>query len=91
MKNENGYSTKDIYLAATLIAIGNFKYSLNKQGKIFFFVFDDPDSKIKSEVDKYWSKELMVDPRLLFNALKELKTRMYSGNEYEKSPYDKQS
>ena len=37
---ENNYSTKDVYLAATLIALGNTWYSLDREDKVYYFVFD---------------------------------------------------
>jgi hypothetical protein len=85
MNDENHFITKDIYLASTLIATGNTWYSLEKQGKIFYFTFDKRQSQenIEAEVDNYWARNLLVDPRALFDAFQELKTRMYSEeNEY---------
>ena len=81
----NTYSTKDIYIASTLIALGHQRYDLIKNGRIFYFEFDD-DGKIPLEVDEYWAGNLLIDPKSLFTAWKELKTRMY---ENENKPYDK--
>jgi hypothetical protein len=81
----NTYSTKDIYIASTLIALGHQRYDLIKNGRIFYFEFDD-DGKIPLEVDGYWAGNLLIDPKSLFTAWKELKTRMY---ENENKPYDK--
>lgn len=79
--NMDTYSTKDIYIASTLIVLGHQRYDLIKNGRIFYFEFDD-DGKIPEEVDEYWAGNLLVDPKALFTAFKELKTRMYeNGNE----------
>ena len=83
MNDDNYFSTKDIYLAATLIARGNTWYELKKRGKVFYFCFDKRQNqeKIGLEADNYWARNILLEPRALFEAMKELKSRMYNENE----------
>ncbi len=81
------YSTKDIYLASTLIALGYKWYRIEKNGRQCYFIFDaanvdsppetPPKVSLESEIDNYWAGNLLVDPKELFNAFKELKARIY--------------
>ena len=85
------YRTKDVYIAATLIALGNNNYRIERNGKQCFFIFtndntDHPDGLgpiefIEIQVEQYWTGNLLIDPKSLFNAFKELKNRMYIGGE----------
>ena len=77
MNNTSDFSTKDIYLAATLLTIGYSYYTLKKEDRIFYFIFDNPDGKIELQVDEYWAGNILVDPKALFNSFRELKGRMY--------------
>jgi len=73
----NLFKTKDIYLASTLVALG-FKYFLTKKEKQFFFSFEDNEEEmLHVEIANYWDKNLEIDAITLFNAFKELKSRMY--------------
>jgi len=72
------FSTKDIYLASTLISIG-YLYFLQKKETQFTFYFQDDETKsIDSTVDKYWNGNLICDPKKAFDSFKELKTRIFS-------------
>lgn len=71
------YKTKDLYLATTLVALDYPLNKLEKEGAIFFFVFPK-DPKLESEIDRYWTGKLLIDPMKLFNAFKTLKARMYN-------------
>jgi rubredoxin len=85
--SQTEYSTKDIYLASTLIAIGYKWYRIEKNGRQCYFIFDissvdppkgtSPNTFFETEVDDYWAGNLLVDPKQLFNAFKELKARIY--------------
>lgn len=85
------YKTKDVYIASTLIAIGFNNYKIERNGRQCFFIFssdntDHPDGLgpidyLEIQVEKYWNGSLLVDPKSLFNAFKELKTRMFIGGE----------
>jgi hypothetical protein len=80
------YRTKDVYIASTLIALGYNQYRIERNGKQCFFIFDTDEPGLSNEIartglevtiDEYWSGNLKVDPKELFNSFKELKTRMY--------------
>lgn len=83
------YKTKDVYIASTLIALGFCNYKIERNGRQCFFVFKDGDidhpdglgiiDYIEIQVEKYWNNSLLIDPKSLFNAFKELKTRMFIG------------
>jgi hypothetical protein len=88
MLNISEYKTKDIYLASTLIAFGYKSYRIEKNGRQCFFIFDpamynlapkdyDPLAFLEIQVDEYWGGNLLLDPKEVFNAFKELKSRMY--------------
>lgn len=77
----NTYSTKDIYIASTLIASGYTNYDLERKGRIFYFNFLDEDNKIEVEVEDYWIGNSLVDPKALFSAFKELKSRIYENED----------
>lgn len=72
--------TKDLYLASYFVAIGE-KYSIEKDGKTVYFVFENnkaPTENIyKIEEEKYWNDNALVSPKALFNAYKELRSRIY--------------
>lgn len=78
------YETTDIFLASYLLATGHTDYSLNREGRQVTFVFRS-DRTYNNEkyfeiiVDKYFSEENFVVPKLLFNAYKELKGRIFDG------------
>lgn len=83
------YSTKDIYLASTLLSLGFVLDHLEKKDKIFYFFFCEqiamPDQVmnlnkdlIQKYVNDYWEGALLIDPKKLFNAFREVKARMYS-------------
>lgn len=91
MSNISYYKTKDIYIASTLITLGYTKYRIERNGRQCFFIFiiDNEDAPecfgmidaLELDVEKYWNNDLLVDPKRLFNAFKELKTRMFIGGE----------
>lgn len=41
------------------------------------FVFER-NSKLNSLLDKYWNKELLIEPRAYFDQLKAIKARLYA-------------
>lgn len=82
----NDYSTKDIYIASTLIATGYTNYNLIRDGKIVYFNFLNDDDHIEFQVGEYWSGNILVDPKALFSAFKELKSRIYENESKPKKP-----
>lgn len=94
MSDISEYKTKDVYLASTLIAFGYKNYRIERNGRQCYFIFDPyiisppkepidftPVSFLELQVDEYWAGNLLLDPKELFNAFKELKNRMYEGDQ----------
>lgn len=75
------YRTADTQIASYLIASGFENYSLEREGNKIFFIFEDNDKKtpfniFEKEVSEYWSNNTTIEPKKLFNAYKEIKTRI---------------
>jgi len=69
MRNYNEfYSTRDIYLAATLISLGfplesvDYQIEGNRGKPVGYFNFDHSDM-LKSAYQQYWNGQLAVEPR----------------------------
>jgi hypothetical protein len=72
------YITDNLYLASALLSLGYKNYSLKQEGRKVFFIFDYPKDKILKNEDEYWREEMLVSPKKLFMAYKELKNRISS-------------
>lgn len=73
------FFTSDILLASTLNAMGFITIEIERDDpKRCKFVFDDSD-ELQTVVNGYWNKELRVEVHALFNAMKNLKSRLYNG------------
>ena len=81
MLNEHSvYRTSDIYLAATLQALGAQIEALEyENGNRCVFVFE-ASKDIHKASELYWRKELNIEPQTLFSSLKGLKNRLYNTN-----------
>ena len=74
----NLYKTADLGLATTLsLSFPIIAIDRNNPRKVLF-VFNQPEELI-SFVDRYWRGEVVVEPQLFTNQLKNIKTRIYSG------------
>lgn len=74
---KNLFVSSDLALAATISIYFPIVVIDKQDPRKAQFVFDR--SKNLSElVDKYWKKELLVEPRTYFDQLKALKNRLYS-------------
>ena len=76
MKDVDNFKTKDQFLASTLYALGErFLFSEWEDGKCYLFF----DSKNKCEliVSQYYSGKLKIDPRVLFDSFKTIKTIIF--------------
>lgn len=71
------YSTKDVYLASTIIASGFRLLDIVRNERQCTFIFEST-ADLENVVADYWSGNLRTDPKFLFNAFKELKNRMYN-------------
>jgi hypothetical protein len=71
------YKTKNLNLACVLIILGHQLQGINKdQPRMAEFVFNDT-SEIQKNIEKYFNKQLSLEPVNLFNNLKELKMLIY--------------
>jgi len=72
------YKTSDLGLATTLsIRFPVRAIDRNNPRKVLF-IFDFTD-ELKDFVDKFWRNEVVVEPQTFINQLKNIKTRIYSG------------
>lgn len=75
------FKTHDMNLSSTLIALGFSMSDLEKKpteyGTKCFFCFEDSD-ELKEACQKFWDKELRLEPDLLLDANRKLKIRMYA-------------
>lgn len=78
----NDYTTTDIYLASTLSALDYQLEEITQEGSKFTFHFSVTKKSqtpfpMSVDADKYWTGNLLVDPKRLFTEFKEIKARMY--------------
>lgn len=77
--NEKTYQTKDVYLAATLLALGYDIIDMPKKEKQFTFIFDNTEDRIEKDVDKYWSGDLSIkNVKSVFTSYRDLRARMFN-------------
>jgi len=83
MKKEKLFTTKDIYLATTLVSLKNFinnidfQYEGNNRKLVAYFSFSDNDL-VRKTVDKYFRRELAIEPNNFIMNLKGLKSQISS-------------
>ncbi len=75
--NKNIFKTKDQYIASTLYTLGAKLHSTEWSGRECFFVFENL-GQCKKIVTGYFSGELLVDPRILFDSFKTIKTILFN-------------
>ena len=76
--DNNYYSTSDLALASALVCYGFVIECLEKDqsGRVaFYFV---RQSALDGTTQAFWANTLTVNPRTYFDAIKHLKTRIYS-------------
>lgn len=72
------FTTYNLNFSAVLVASG-IKLSKVDRGLGSKSLFCFENSKKTQEInDRYWRKELLIEPQLLFDSLKFLKNRLYS-------------
>lgn len=88
MANDNVFSTRDIYLASTLVTLGfntigvDFQVEGARKMPVGYFNFEASQELFNTE-KKYWRGDLAVDPRIFITNMKGLKSQV---NNYYKSP-----
>ncbi|MCD6568550.1 hypothetical protein J7K70_00130 [bacterium] len=77
MNKNNVYLTKDLYEASFLYANYLKLVGLEKEGKFFYFVFENKE-KAENLSNKYWAKEGKVIAKEYAEAIRSLKDRLYA-------------
>ena len=74
------YSTHDLNLTSTLVALGHpiyeIKKGLSSRAKFVFL----RTSILNKDISNYWNQDLKVNPHSIFNALSFIKSRIYDGD-----------
>jgi len=72
------FVTNDLALSSALLALDFILCDLDfADPKKASFVFVE-DQELREAVRDYWDNKLLVNPRLYFNTLKDLKSRIYT-------------
>jgi len=71
------FLTKDLQIAASLLASNAKLLRLDQESNFYWFVFENKSLCEKLSTD-YWNNELQVSAKSYSNALKELKDRLFS-------------
>lgn len=72
------YKTSDLGLATTLSLHFPVKTIFRSNPRKVLFVFEQTD-ELNDFVDKYWRNGIVVEPQTFTNQIKNIKTRIYSG------------
>lgn len=75
--NENIFATSDLALASTVCIWFPLQDVDKTNPKRALFLFNR-HKKLDELIERYWKKELVVEPRQYFDQLKSLKARLYS-------------
>lgn len=79
--NQDQFSTKDLYLAATLITLGFQKVGVDYQIEgmrrmpVGYFLFEKTPELHEAE-KKFWGGQLAVEPRAFITAMRSLKAEV---------------
>lgn len=82
------YSTRDIYLSATLLTLRfnltgiDYQYEGEKQKPVGYFQFEESPKLMVARED-YWNKNLAVEPQEFVTSLRGLRAQI---NDYYKNP-----
>jgi hypothetical protein len=76
--NENQFRTSDLTLATTISLSFPIIATDRAKPPRVFFVFQRT-SQLDVLVDRFWNSDLNVEPQAFANQMKNLKTRIYSG------------
>lgn len=81
MKNnldEHSFKTADLGLVTSLSLHFPIRTIDRNNPQKVLFVFNQTD-ELDDFVDKYWRSEITVEPQIFTNQIKNIKTRIYSG------------
>ena len=73
----SGYATQDLPLAATFVALGHGLVGIertNPKRAGFCFVLND---ELEVIIEKYHGGKVRIEPRTYFDALRQVKNRLY--------------
>lgn len=77
-KDKNLFTTYNLNISAVLVAQGQILQEIDRGlGSKALFCFKNT-AELQVINDKYWKKELSIEPQLLFDSLKFLKNRLYN-------------
>lgn len=95
MENKKLFSTRDLYLASTLVTMKfymtnvDFQIEGGKQTPVGYFNFEDTP-ELRSAENKYWQGMLAIEPRAFITNLRGLKaqcTNVYKSPTHDYSQY----
>ncbi len=75
------YKVRDTQIASYLIALGFENYSLEKEGNRACFIFklldeNSPLNVFETRINDYYANNVKIEPKKLFNAYREVKSRI---------------
>lgn len=76
--NSDYYSTSDLNLSSTLVALGFSPDSVERSNRNKVCFLFKPSEPLSKTIESYWNDSLKISPIKLFNAQKLLKNRIYS-------------
>lgn len=72
------YKTSDLGLVTTLSLHFPIRAIERSNPRKVLFVFDLTD-ELNAIIDKFWRNEVVIEPQTFINQIKNIKTRIYSG------------
>lgn len=73
----DNFSSSDVYLAASLNALGFFIVAIDRENpERCQFVFTN-SMELQAAVAAFWQKSLLLEPQILFGSLRSLKWRLH--------------
>lgn len=76
--NTKIFSTTDFQISVVLSALGHKLVEIDKSQPRFVFHFED-NPEIQNHIDRFYSGELSLDPRLVLMHTKLIKDRIHGG------------
>ncbi len=79
LKELNLFSTQELSLAAAIVAWGFPLDSIDKTNPLRVTFIFLRNSGVDQAIQAYWNNSGTVSPKIYFNALREVKSRIYGG------------